>query len=86
MLLWIYLNFCPLTLRRVGSHLAKITIVERLTQARNNATRVWVAPKLCDQGRRNDAFTLLATHPPSDICYPPPPKNPSLQSVIGTLP
>ena len=39
------------------NHQAKIIIVKRLIQERNNVTRVYVEPRSCDQGRRkNDAF------------------------------
>ena len=57
MLLWISSNSCPLNLLLVRSHQAEIIIVKRLIQGRNNGTRVWVEPRLFDQGRRkNDAF------------------------------
>ena len=62
MFLWISSNSCPLNLLLVLSHQAKIIIVKRLIQGRNNVTRVRVEPRLFDQCRRkNDAFTHSAT-------------------------
>ena len=63
MLLWISSNSCPLNLLLVRSHqAAEIIVVERFIQGRNSVTRVWVEPRLFDQGRRkNDVFTHSAT-------------------------
>ena len=64
MFLWISSNSCPLNLLLVRSHQAKIIIVKRLIQERNNVTRVLVEPRSFDQGRRkNDTFTHSATLP-----------------------
>ena len=64
MFLWISSNSCPLNLLLVRSHQAEIIIVKRLTQGRNNVTRVRVEPRSFDQGRRKkDAFTHSATLP-----------------------
>ena len=52
MFVWISSNSCPLNLLLFASHQAKIIIVKRLIQGRNNVTRVWVEPKSCDQGWR----------------------------------
>ena len=63
MLPWISSNSCQLNLLFVQSHQAEIIIVKRLSQGRNNVTRVLVEPRSCNQGRgKNDAFTLSALH------------------------
>ena len=68
MFLWISSNSCPLNLLLVRSHQAEIIIVKRLTQGRNNVTRVRVEPRSFDQGRRKkDAFTHSATLP-TNLC------------------
>ena len=57
-------NSCPLNLLFIPSHQAKIIIVKRLIQGRNNVTRVRVEPISFNQGhRKNDAFNHLATLP-----------------------
>ena len=61
---WIFSNSSPLNLLLAQSHQAEIIIVNRLTQRRNNETRVRVEPRSCGQCRRkSDAFTLSATLP-----------------------
>ena len=50
MFLWISSNSCPLNSLLVRSHQAKIIIVKRLIQGCNNVTRVWVEPRLFNQG------------------------------------
>ena len=64
MFLWISSNSCSLNLLHVRSHQAEILIVKRLTQGRNNVTKVRVEHTSCDQGRReNDIFAFSATQP-----------------------
>ena len=64
MFLQISSNSCPLNLLLVRSHQAKIIIVKRLIQGRNNLIRVRVKPTSFDQGRRkNVAFAHSATLP-----------------------
>ena len=48
----------------VRSHQAEIIIVKCLIQGRNGVTRVWIEPRLFNQGRRKQfAFTHLAKLP-----------------------
>ena len=69
MFLWISWNSCPLNLLLVRSHQAEVIIVKRLTQGRNNMTRMGDEPTSCDQGCcKNDAFTQLATLPTKLTC------------------
>jgi len=60
-LCWLFV-FYSNNLLLVRSHQAEITVVKRLIQGRNNATRVGLEPRLCDHGQgKNGAFVLSST-------------------------
>ena len=51
---WISSNSCTLNLQLDRSHQTETIIVARFNQGRNYVTRIWIEPKICDQGHRKN--------------------------------